>query len=87
MTARVGTKIAEVEFVQTAEVRKKQIILSATVTTNDTVPIPWVTAVASAFVVKVSDRSICTNTVAANVVTITQAALADVPVIITALET
>jgi hypothetical protein len=86
MTARGYTAISKTQYTKTALVEKKVLVVEATVSTNDTVPISELTAVASAHVAKKSDASEVTCTVATNIVTITGAALTDVPVVITVYE-
>jgi hypothetical protein len=86
MTARGYTAISKTRYTTTALVEKKVIILEATVSTDDTIPVSELTAVASAHVAKKSDRSEVTCTVATNIITITGAALTNVDVIVSAYE-
>jgi hypothetical protein len=86
MTVRGYTPISKTKYTKTALVEKKIIDFEATVTTSDTIPISEFTAVASAHLAKKSDGSEVTCTVATNIITVTGAALTDVPVVGSAYE-
>jgi hypothetical protein len=87
MTARGYTAIGRTKYTKTALIEKKVVTFEATVSTDDTIPISEFTGVASAHIAKKSDGSEVTCTVATNIITVTGAALTDVPVVGSAYET
>jgi hypothetical protein len=69
------------QTVVTAAVEKKYITFEATVSTDDTITLGDFTTVLGAALLKKSDGSAITCSVATNVLTITQATTTNVPVI------
>jgi len=87
MVDRGYTPLSRTKYVRTVEVKKGIVDFESTVTTSDTVTITEFTAVVGATLRKKSDGSVCTCTVATNVITVTQAALTNEPVVGSAYET
>jgi hypothetical protein len=87
MTVRGYTPLSRTKYVRTAEVKKGIVDFESTVTTSDTIPITEFTAIVGATLRKKSDGAACTCTVATNIITVTEAALTDVPVVGSAYET
>jgi len=81
MVDRQETVTSSKQTVVTAAVEKKYITFEATVSTNDTITLGDLSDILGAAVLKKSDGSAVTFTEATNVITITQAALTDVPVV------
>jgi hypothetical protein len=87
MTVRGYTPLSRVKYTRTAQVQKGVVDFESIVSTNDTIPISEYTAVAGAMLRKKSDNTVVTCTVATNIITVTQAALTDEPVVGSAYET
>jgi len=60
-------------------ITRKGILADAIVSTNDTVPFSTITTITSAYVCRKETGVTVTNTIATNVVTITQATMTSVP--------
>ena len=82
MVARTAKTTSSKQTVVTPAVEKKYGTWETPVSTDDTVPIPELTDILSASVVKKSDGLAITFTEATNIITITQAATTDVDAII-----
>jgi hypothetical protein len=80
---RGGVTTAVKDTIVTAATTKRYQTKESTVSTNDTVTMEQITTLLGASVMKKSDGSAVTATIATNVVTITGASLTDVPVIVT----
>lgn len=74
------TRLEPVNYPKSVTDERRTQVFRATVTTAETIPLDIGTLV-TAIVCKVSDGSSCTNTVAAGVITVTEAALADEDVV------
>ena len=74
------TALEAVNNLKTVTDERRTQVFRATVTTDETIPLDIGTLV-TAIVCKVSDGTVCTNTVATTEVTVTEAALADEDVV------
>jgi len=68
-------------FIVTAATTKKRIVFEATVSTDDTITLDNLTAIQNALLTKKSNGSNVTFSKATNVITVTEAALTNVPVV------
>jgi len=87
MTVRGYTPLSRTKYTRTAQVQKGIVDFESIVTTNDTIPISEYAAISGATLRKKSDNTVVTCTVATNIITVTQAALTDEPVVGSAWET
>jgi hypothetical protein len=78
---RAETVTASKQTVVTAAVEKKYITFEATVSTDDTITLADFTTVLGAALLKKSDGTDISCTVATNVLTVTQATTTNVPVV------
>jgi hypothetical protein len=78
---RAETLTTSKEVIVTAATVKKFLTFEATVSTNDTITIQDLTTLLGAALMKRADGTACTCTIATNVITVTQAALTDAPVL------
>ena len=62
-------------------VYEKYLVVTADITTDETVTIDSLTTIDNAYVAKQQDGSECTFTKATNVITVTEAALSDEPLV------
>jgi len=81
MVDRAETVKSSRQIIITQAVTKKIIDFDATVSTNDTITVSDLAAVNGATLMKQADGTAVTCTVAANIITVTQATLTDVPVV------
>jgi len=78
---RNETVVSSKAVIITDAVMKKVLQFEATVSTSHTITLSDLAAIDGAALLKRSDGSACTCTVATNVITVTQADLTDVPVV------
>jgi len=78
---RAETITSSREAIITAATTKKVLTFEATVSTDDTITLSDLTTINGAALLKRSDGSAATCTVATNVITVTQAALTDVVIV------
>jgi hypothetical protein len=81
MVARTATTTSTKQTVVTPAVEKKYVVFEATVSTDNTIPIDNLSTISGVALLKKSDGSTVTCTVATNIITVTQASLTDVPVL------
>jgi hypothetical protein len=81
MAERTPTSISLKQTVVTPAVEKNYETFEATVSTDDTILLGHLTALVYAKLCRKSDGSDVTCTIATNVITVTQAATTDVPVV------
>lgn len=74
---RAETVTSNRQTILTAASTKQIIVFEATVSTNDTITLSDITTITGAALLKRSDGSAVTCTVATNVITVTQATLTD----------
>jgi len=81
MVDRAETVTSSRRVIVTDAVEKKVIEFEATVSTDNTITLNDLTTINGAALLKKSDGSAVTCTVATNIITVTAASLTDVPVI------
>ena len=74
------TALESVNYPKSVTDERRTQVFRATVSTNETIPLE-IGALVTAIVCKVSDGTVCTNTVATTIITVTEAGLVDVDVV------